>query len=318
MMTAPLRWGLLSTAGINRALIGPLKTSARSELVAVASRDGAQAQAYAQEWGIPRAFAGYDALLADPNIDVIYNPLPNTMHAEWTIKAAAAGKHVLCEKPIVTTLAELDRVAAAAKQYGVVIFEAFMYLHHPQMRRLQSLIQEGALGEVSMVNGWFHFYLPPERSNNIRLNPKLAGGSLWDVGVYPNSAAIDATQTVGETGVDVLMHAQLRYPSGAVAQISSGLRQPGRGRLIVVGDEGEAQLPVPWKPDLDGPNGIELTRRNGPAETLTFDPIDPYLCEVNAMEACVLDGADPIVPLSLSREFLTSVLGIYGAAGREA
>ena len=325
-MAKTLRWGLLSTARINRAVIGPIKAAPRSELVAVASRDEARAHAYAQEWDIPRVHGSYEALLADPDVDVIYNPLPNTMHAEWTIKAAAAGKHVLCEKPVVTTLADLDRVEAAAAQHGVTIFEAFMYLHHPQMRRLQALIAEGVLGEVQMVNGWFHFYLPPERSSNIRLNRELGGGSLWDVGVYPNSAAIvvtggkapvaiDAVQRIGESGVDVLMQAQLQFASGAVAQISSGLRQPGRGRLIVVGDEGEAQLPVPWKPDLDGPNGIELSRRDGATETITFDPIDPYLCEVQAMEACVLDGADPVVPLTLSREFLTSVLGIYRAAG---
>ncbi|MEZ4559091.1 MAG: Gfo/Idh/MocA family oxidoreductase [Caldilineaceae bacterium] len=152
-----------------------------------------RAQAYAQEWDIPRVHGSYEALLADPDVDVIYNPLPNTMHAEWTIKAAAAGKHVLCEKPVVTTLDDLDRVEAAAAQYGVTVFEAFMYLHHPQMRRLQELIAAGALGEVQMVNGWFHFYLPPERSSNIRLNRELGGGSLWDVGVYPNSAAIVVT-----------------------------------------------------------------------------------------------------------------------------
>lgn len=324
-MADKLRWGLLSTAGINRALIGPLKAAARSDLVAVASRDAARAQAYAQEWGIPRSHGSYEALLADPDVDVVYISLPNSMHAEWTVKAAAAGKHVLCEKPIVTTLDEFDRIQAAAAAHGVTIFEAFMYLHHPQTRRLLELIDAGVLGEVQMVSSWFHFYLPAARRDNIRLNPELSGGSLWDVGVYANSAAVvttggvapttvHAAQRIGESGVDVLMNALLEFDSGAVAQISSGLRQPGRGRLIVVGDEAEAQIATPWKPDLTGPNGIELIRRDESVELLTFDPVDPYLCEVQAMEACVLDGVDPVVPLSLSREFLKSVLAIYAAA----
>ena len=134
-MANKIRWGLLSTANINKALIDPIRQAKRSELVAVASRDAAKAQTYAQEHGIPKAYGSYEALLADPDIDVIYNPLPNTMHSEWTIKAADAGKHVLCEKPLVTTLAEFDQVAAAAQRNQVTVFEAFMYLHHPQTRK---------------------------------------------------------------------------------------------------------------------------------------------------------------------------------------
>src|SRR5262245_19458484 len=136
-MSEKIRWGLLSTARINDALIEPIRQAERSELVAVASRDGAKAQAYAQEKGIPKAHSSYEALLVDPNVDVLYLSLPNSLHCEWTVKAAQAGKHVLCEKPVVTTLAELDQVEAAAAANGVTIFEAFMYLHHPQTRKVK-------------------------------------------------------------------------------------------------------------------------------------------------------------------------------------
>jgi xylose dehydrogenase (NAD/NADP) len=324
-MSDKLRWGLLSTANINQALIGPLRKASRSELVAVGSRNRVKAKAYALANDIPRSHGSYEALLADPEIDAIYISLPNALHCEWTVKAAEAGKHVLCEKPIVTSLAELDQVEAAADAHGVVVFEAFMYLHHPQTRHALELIRSGEIGQIQMVNSWFHFYLPPENSSNIRLSADLVGGSIWDVGVYPNSMAITMTggdapdavyanQVIGETGVDVLTNGQLHFANGAVGQISSGLRQPGRAGAFIVGDAGIIQLDAPWKPDLSGPNGVALTRRDGTSELFEFPPIDPYLCEVEAMEACVLDGAGPVVSLSDSRAFLTGILAINESA----
>ncbi len=324
-MSEKLRWGLLSTANINQALIGPLREASRSELVAVGSRDRRKAEQYAEENGIPRSHGSYEALLADPEVDVVYISLPNAMHCEWTVKAAEAGKHVLCEKPIVIGLDELDQVEAAATANGVTVFEAFMYLHHPQTRRALELVRNGDIGQVQMVNSWFHFYLPPENSSNIRLSADLVGGSIWDVGVYPNSMAITmansgapdqvyANQTIGETGVDVLTNAQLHFANGVVGQISSGLRQPGRAGTFIVGDAGIIQLDAPWKPDLSGPNGVALTRRDGTSELFEFPPVDPYLCEVEVMEACILDGAAPIVSLEDSRSFLTSILAINESA----
>jgi predicted dehydrogenase len=333
-MPKPLRWGLLSTANINKALLGPLRAASRSELVAVASRDQAKAQAYAKEYNIPKAYGSYEALLEDPEIDVIYNPLPNKLHCTWTVRAASAGKHVLCEKPLVTTPAEFDQVEAAAQRHNVVIFEAFMYLHHPQTRMVLDMVRAGKLGQVQQINSWFHFYLPKERSENIRLSAALDGGSLWDVGVYPNSASLAvaaaaapaasspplpdtvlASQIVGETGVDVAMRAQLNFADGIVAQISSGFRTPFREALYIIGDQGALHVVEPWKPGLKGaPSHCLFTGISGEEETITTPPLDPYLCEVEAMEACVLDGSSPIVPLSLSRNFLRSVLAIYESA----
>lgn len=325
-MTRKLRWALLSTARINDSVIGPIFASERSSLDAVASRDAANAARYAAENSIPRSHGSYEALLADPDIDAVYISLPNALHAEWTIKAAEAGKHVLCEKPLVTSLEEMDRVEAAARASGVTVFEAFMYPHHPQNLRVQELIRSGRIGRLVTINSWFNFHLPPERSENVRLKPELAGGSAWDVGVYPNSYSIAATggaapqaiwaqQEIGESGVEVAMRAQLRFAGGAVAQISSGFRTPFREGAIFVGDEGIITVPKPWKPGVEGiPNQIYVTGLDDRTETIEFAPLDPYLCEVQAMEACVLDGAEPVVPLRLSREFLKSVLAMYESA----
>jgi xylose dehydrogenase (NAD/NADP) len=325
-MGDPLRWALLSTANINSALIRPIREAARSELTAVASRDLERAQAYAAEWEIPQAYGSYEEVLADPSIDVIYNPLPNNLHAEWTIKAAEAGKHVLCEKPLTLSLDELDRVEAAAKANGVTIFEAFMYLHHPQTQKVKQLIEEGRIGTLRLINSWFNFYLPPSDADNIRLHPALGGGSLWDVGVYPNSLSIVMTggqapaevwaqQVTAENDVEVVMMGQLRFADGATAQISSGFRTPFREGAYFVGDEGIIHVPEPWKPgEVGNPSHITVTGLDNRVETIVFDGITPYVYEVAAMEACVLDGAAPVVPLSLSREFLRSVLALYESA----
>lgn len=329
-MSTKVRWGLLSTANINQALLGPLRQSERSELVAVASRDGAKAAAYAEKHEIPKAHGSYEALLADPEIDAIYNPLPNLLHREWTVKAAAAGKHILCEKPLVTTLEDFDAVSAAVTEHQVVLFEAFMYLHHPQTQQVLTLVREGKLGNIQQINSWFHFYLPPERATNIRLNAALHGGSLWDVGVYPNSYALAvaaaagagprpervwASQITGESGVDVAMRAQLQFAGGLIAQISSGFRTPFREGMQIIGDEGMLYVNEPWKPGLQGNDShCTLTTVDGKSSTITTPAIDPYLCEVQAMEAILLDGGEPVISLEQSRNFLRSVLAIYQSA----
>lgn len=324
-MSNKIRWGLLSTARINRALIPPIRQSERSELIAVASRTLDKAQAYAKEWDIPTAHGSYEALLADPNVDAVYISLPNSMHCEWTVKAAEAGKHVLCEKPLVPTLAELDQIEAAAAAHNVTVFEAFMYLHHPQTRGVQALVREGKVGQVQLISSWFSFYLPPENATNIRLNPELAGGSLWDVGVYPNSMVIAllgaapvevwAQQTIGETGVEVTLLGQMRFAGGPVAQIASSFRMPFRWGTEIIGDAGILTIPSPWKPGSDGDETrVTFTPRSGDPEIITFPAVDPYLCEVQAMEACILDHAAPVVPLSMSRDFLRSVLALYKSA----
>lgn len=325
-MSDTLKWGILSTAKINNALIDPIKQSERSELVAVASRDKAKAEAYANEKGIPQSFGSYEEMLADPNIDAVYISLPNSLHCEWTVKAAEAGKNVLCEKPIVTTLEEFDKIEAAATANNVTVFEAFMYLHHPQTLKVKEMIKAGELGNLQLINSWFNFYLPPENSQNIRLSPQLSGGSAWDVGVYANSMAIVmagvgapetvwAHQIIGETGVEVGFQGQMQFSNGTVAQISSGFRTPFREAAYIVGDKGIVNIVEPWKPGTEGRDSeIIFSKQDGTEETIVIPEINPYICEVQAMEACVLNGAEPVVPLSLSREFLKTILAIYKSA----
>ncbi|HAJ35932.1 MAG TPA: gfo/Idh/MocA family oxidoreductase [Chloroflexi bacterium] len=325
-MTKLLRWGLLSTANINKALLGPLRQSPRSELMAVASRDADRAVAYAAQHAIPKAYGSYEELLADSEVDAIYLSLPNGLHAAWAIQAMQAGKHVLCEKPLVVNMAEFEAVAAAARVSGVTIFEAFMYLHHPQTRQALELVRSGRLGRLQLINSWFNFYLPPERAANVRLRADLTGGAAWDVGVYPNSVAITmlgegapvevwAQQTIGESGVDVSMSAQLRFASGAVAQISTGFRTPFREAVYLVGERGILHIPEPWKPGLTGRDSVmTLTDLDERTEQIITPAVNPYLCEVQAMEACVLDGAAPVVSLADSRTFLQSMLAIHQSA----
>ena len=233
-----LRWGLLSTARINRALLPPLRSSRRNEVTAVASRDLERAKTYAAERDIPRVFGSYEDMLADPDVDVIYNPLPNSMHAEWTIKAVQAGKHVLCEKPLANTVAEVDAIAAAAQETGRVVMEAFMYRHHPQTRELARLVREGAIGTLLTVKGTFSF--PLRDLSNVRARPDLDGGALMDVGCYCISGArlvagepttAIAEQVTGETGIDMGLFGTLRFPGDVVSQIEASFLAPERQLL---------------------------------------------------------------------------------------
>lgn len=329
-MTDKLRWGLLSTAKINRALISPIQAATRSELHGIASRDLAKAKSYAAENNIPNAYGSYEDMLADPQIDAVYISLPNNLHCEWTVKAAAAGKHVLCEKPIAVSLDELDQMEAAARANNVTVFEAFMYLHHPQTQTALQMVRDGKLGDDLHVTTWFQFYLPAENSQNIRLRPELTGGCLWDVGVYPNSMSLTmmdqgepetiwAQQVIGETGVDVGMRTQMRWASGNIAQTSASFRTPFREGTHVVGNRGALQIIEPWKPGVKGTDSVmHFSTVDGKQETITTPAIDPYLCEVQAMEACVLDGAAPVVTFDHSRAFLRTVVASYQSAASGA
>jgi predicted dehydrogenase len=185
MPTQPLRWGLLSTARINKALFTPLRTSKRNRLLAVASRSQEKAGAYAHEKKIQLAYGSYEALLADPEIDVIYNSLPNHLHAEWTIKAVEAGKHVLCEKPLALSTDEVDSMDTAAEKYGKVVAEAFMYRSHPKTLKVKEIVDSGELGQVKIVRSSFTFVMT--NPNDYRWKPEMGGGGLWDIGCYPLS-----------------------------------------------------------------------------------------------------------------------------------
>jgi D-xylose 1-dehydrogenase (NADP+, D-xylono-1,5-lactone-forming) len=314
-----LRWGLLGTGRINRAVIPPLRESERHELVAVASRTGERAAAYAAEWGIPKAVAGYDTLLADPDIDVVYVALPNALHAEWTARAARAGKHVLCEKPLVTTREQWQTVADAAGATGVVVAEAFMYRHHSQTLAVGRLVADGQIGEVQLVRGSFTFTLT--REGDVRLRPDLAGGSLWDVGCYPVSYArlivgaepdeAFGMATMGPTGVDVSFAGQLRFPGGAVAQFDCGFQSPFRTDIEIVGRDGVILVPHPFKP---GPAERITVTRAGATEAVEIPGEPLYSGEIDDMADAVQGRRPARVTLADSRGNLAAILALYDSA----
>jgi predicted dehydrogenase len=301
-----LNWGLLSTARINRALITPLRASQRNQLVAVASRSQETADTYATEREIPRAYGSYEALLADPEIDVIYNPLPNHLHAEWTIKAVEAGKHVLCEKPLALNVHEVDAIQAAARKHERVVAEAFMYRHHPQTLKVHELVRDGSLGTVKLIRGSFRYIL--SREGDVRLTPEWGGGSIWDVGCYPISYArsvlgenpleVFGQQVIGPTGIDDTFVGQMRFANDVLAQFDSSFVIPFVAFMEIVGSEGTLNIPNPYKPNED--EKIYLTR-NGRTEIIRIPGQELYIGEVEDMADAILLGKQPRVSLDDSR-----------------
>jgi xylose dehydrogenase (NAD/NADP) len=318
-MTQILRWGLLSTANINKALIPPLRISKRNKLLAVASRSQDKADAYAREKKIKRAFGSYGALLADPEIDVIYNALPNHLHAEWTIKAVQAGKHVLCEKPLALSLAEVDAIDNAARSYGKVVAEAFVYRTHPQAQKVKQLIDNGKLGNIKMVRGSFTY--SDTSPDNIRLKPEMGGGGLWDIGCYPLSYSrtmlgaepleVFGWQVIGSTGVDETFIAQMRFPGEVYAQFDCSMVVPYHVFMELVGDEATLNIPNPFIP---GPKNTLYLTRNGKTETILVKGPDTYISEVEDMADAILLGKSPVVSLAESRANIAAILALFESA----
>lgn len=315
-----LKWGLLSTANINRRLIPAIRAARRAELVAVASRDLARAEAYAARWEIPRAHGSYEALLADPEIDAVYISLPNSLHAEWTVRAAQAGKHVLCEKPLAISLAEVDQVSAAAESAGVVVSEAVMYLYHPLLHKARQLVRDGAIGQVRLVRGAFTILL--QRPGDVRWDAALGGGSLWDVGSYPVSfirwlagepQQVFGWQVMSDSGVDAAFAGLLRCGNGVLGAFDCGFQHQFRMEAEVVGSEG---VLIVERPYIVGAESRLVLRREEEEEVVSLPAADPYQCEVEALTAAVLDGTPVPVPLTSSRANVATLLALYESARR--
>jgi len=314
-----LNWGLLSTARINRALITPLRASKRNHLLAVASRTQEPADRYAREWKIPRAHGSYEALLADPEIDVIYNSLPNHLHAEWTIKAVEAGKHVLCEKPVALSVDEVDAMQEAAREHGRVVAEAFMYRHHPQTHKVQDIVKHGSLGTLKLIRGSFSYVLSRER--DVRLDPAMGGGSIWDVGCYPISYTrtvagetpleVFGWQVTGPTGIDETFVGQMRFNHEVQAQFDCSFAIPSHAFMEIVGSEGTLNIPQPFKPGLD--EKIFLTRGDK-TETIKIKGQELYIGEVEDITDAVLLGHAPHISLDDSRANVAVISALLESA----
>jgi D-xylose 1-dehydrogenase (NADP+, D-xylono-1,5-lactone-forming) len=292
---APVKWGIVSTANINRKVIPGAHASDKVDLVAVASRDREKAEAYAAEWKIPRAYGSYDDLLADPEIEAVYISLPNTLHCEWSIKAMEAGKHVLCEKPLSRDPDEVAKTFDAAERTGTVISEAFMWRHNPQTKKLQELVDGGAIGELRLIRSSFSYSLYDE--SNIRLRTDVDGGALMDVGCYCISGSrllggepieAHAVARRGPTGTDWITTGVLRFPNDVLATFDCGTALPERDELEAIGSEGSLFLDDPWHCKTP----VIEVRRDNEVERIELEPEDSYRLELENVSDAIRGDAE--------------------------
>jgi D-xylose 1-dehydrogenase (NADP+, D-xylono-1,5-lactone-forming) len=312
-----VKWGIMSTARINRLFVAGARGARGVEIFAVASRNRANAQQYARENGIPAAFGSYDELLADPDVEAVYIPLPNSLHVEWSIRALRHGKHVLCEKPLSRHPKEVERAFDVAEREKRLLMEAFMYRHHPQTRRLVELIDEGAVGRVRVIRAAFGFVA--DDPANVRLQTQLDGGGLMDVGCYCVSAArliageperVSAEQVLGGDGVDVVFAAVMRHPDDVLSHFDAGLALDSRDLLEVVGDAGSLVLEDPWH--CRDPM-IEL-RRDGTAEQIEIERANSYGLEAENFSAAIRGEATPLLGREDALGQARCIEGLYEAA----
>ena len=294
-----LRLGLLSTARINDEILAAANETDKVEIVGVGSRDAAKADAYAAAHGIPRAHGSYEELLTDPELDAVYISLPNALHHEWTMKALAAGKHVLCEKPYSRHPTEVEEAFDVAEEAGLVLMEAFMYRHHPQTRLVERLVREEALGRLLSIRATFTF--PLRDHTNVRARPDLDGGALMDVGCYCISGArllageplsVKAFQVTGPTGVDMALYGTLHHRDDVVTQFDASFIAPQRQVLEVVGEDAVLTVQAPWR--VDWPGALELFR-DGKAEALDVPAANSYVLELENLAEAVAGAAPPLL-----------------------
>jgi predicted dehydrogenase len=297
----PVRWGIVSTADINRKVIPGAKESPKVELVAVASRTPERADEYAKEWGIERAYGSYEELLEDREIEAVYISLPNTMHVEWSIRALEAGKHVLCEKPLSRHPDDVAAAFDAADRTGRLLTEAFMYRHNPQTKRLKELVADGAVGELRLIRSTFSYGLFDE--SNIRLRTEVEGGALMDVGCYNVSGSRllggEPERVLGEawygpTGTDWVFTATMRFPNDVLALFDCGTALSNRDELEAIGSEGSLFLDDPWhcnKPVIE-------VRRADVVERIELEREDSYRLELENLSDAIRGDAE----LLLGRE----------------
>jgi predicted dehydrogenase len=294
-----LRWGILGVAKINDRLLPGFSEAADTQLLAIASRDAAKAKTAAAKAGIPRAYGGYETLLADPEIEAVYIPLPNALHAEWTKKAADAGKHILCEKPLCPTAAAAADVVAHCRAKGVRLMDGFMWPHHARTSRLRQMIDAGEIGEVRHVSGTFTFTLAAD-APNVRFRPDLAGGSLLDVGCYPvygirwafqaEPVSVTATAKMRD-GVDVEMSGVLEFPHGRMGMFDCGFNSPQRQWLEISGTAGVIRVHEMWVPNRSA--DFDIDRDGQKLETIVVEGRDQIACMLEDFAHAVRADRDP-------------------------
>jgi predicted dehydrogenase len=327
-MSKKIRWGVLSTAAIGRKKVIPgMQQSQFTSVDAIASRNLAQAQESASALGIPVAYGSYEELLADPNIDAVYNPLPNNLHVPWTTKAAETGKHVLCEKPISLTVAEAETLLAVRARTGVKIGEAFMVRSHPQWLRLRELLTEGRIGELRSVVGFFsYFNINPD---NIRNKVDAGGGALMDIGCYLVHAsryafAQEPARVVASinrdpaTHIDRLTSSILEFPGGGQAIFTCSTQLVPYQRFQFIGTKGRIELEVPVNTAPDRPSHLFIDSGTdlygGGITTETFPACDQYTLQADAFSRAILDDTEVPVPVEDAIKNMAVIEAIFRSA----
>lgn len=297
MTERKLRWGVLSTSNIGRVAVNPaIQASSNGELVAVASRNGNAAREFAEESGIPSAYGSYEALLEDEGIDAVFNPLPNSLHMEWSIRAAESGKHILCEKPLALNAAQCREMEAAASANGVKLMEAFMYRFHPRTERVLKLVRAGTVGDLKVIRSTFTF--PLTRQDDIRWDPKLGGGALMDVGCYcvnisrtlagAEPVEVRAMANWHSSGVDEQMAGSLRFSNGVLAHFDCALTMERTEAYQVLGTDGHLRIQEAFRP---GSEKVEIEQFDvkDNLTTLTLTGADEYRLMVEHFADCALN-----------------------------
>ncbi len=324
--SSPIRWGILSAANIGVKAVAPaIRASSNGKLVAVGGRNperAAKVYSFAPE---VRIVEGYESILNDPDIDAVYIPLPNGLHAEWAIKAVEAGKHVLCEKPFSTTAQEGKAMMDAAQASNVLLMEAFMYRFHPQTQWAIEQVNAGAIGSVRLVRASFAFDVR-SRPNDIRLKPELAGGSLMDVGSYPVNVChaiygqaphtvAARVHTTSPVSVDMATNAVLDFGDGRFGLIDCSFELPSRQMVEIIGESGSLTLPVPFTPgDIEA---VILVVKNGQMTEQKFERVDQYRLQVEHFANCILNKQEPMLRLTETLENMATIEAIYQAAGHD-
>jgi predicted dehydrogenase len=327
-MAGVLRWGILSTADIaTRKVIPGMRKAGRTEVLAIASRDADRVRLAADRLGIPRAHGSYQALLEDPDVDAVYIPLPNHLHAEWTIAALRAGKHVLCEKPLAMTADDAQRMVEVAHATDRHLMEAFMYRHHPTWLAALDFVAAGRIGTLTAVQSWFSYFNDdPANIRNIR---EYGGGALFDIGCY--SVNLSRMLFGGEplrvaaslrrdpsTGVDVLTSAILDF-GGGIASFTCSTRTETDQRVDIYGTTGRISIEIPFNIPPDRPTRVFLTAGGDPPvaparEVVEFPTADPYAVEFERFATAVLDGGPTPVPPEDAVANLRVIESIFEAA----
>jgi predicted dehydrogenase len=285
------------------------QAAGRCEVVAIGSRDRSTAEAAASEFGIARAYGSYEEVLADPEVDAVYNPLPNHLHERWTIAAARSGKHVLCEKPMALTAAEAERMIAACEAEGILLMEAFMYRLHPTWESVRAAVASGRIGDLKAVQSWFSYF--NDDPTNIRNIAASGGGALYDVGCYAVNLSrmlfgAEPVRVQGsvhldpELGVDVLTSGVLDFPTGVATFTCSTRAEPDQ-RVHAYGTRGRISIEIPFNIPLDLPTRVFVTAGGDPpvgpnTEVLTFERANQYAIQAEGFAAAILDGTPVPIP----------------------